>query len=54
MVGGGRRHELAAAVDGMATHGGGVVLEAFLVGDHRWQRVHVVGLVALEYAVGEA
>ena len=57
MVGSGGRHELAASIDGVGAHGGGMVLETFLVGDYRGRRVHVVavvdGGVALEYAVGE-
>lgn len=36
--GGGRGHELAAAVEGVPADGGGVVLEAFAVGDNYGQR----------------
>ena len=33
--GGGGGHELAAAVEGVAADGGGVIFQAFLIGDRR-------------------
>lgn len=48
-----RRHEFPAAIDGVSAEGGGVVFQAFFIGDHHGVVVEVQRRVALQHTVAE-